>query len=127
MGIEEDLLNALKYFDLKGGKAPNVRPMIDSLMRKVQVNTLREFQVKLAGMQEDINKLIAKLSVPSGSYDKNLDPFFILGVSPDATKDEVEKAYKKKARAAHPDVGGENKDMVLINAAYEVIKRLKGW
>jgi len=127
MGIEEDLLNMLKHFSLGGKKTPDVSPMLDSLIKKVQVNTLREFQVKLAGMQEDINKLIAKLSVPSSGYDKSLDPFSILGVSPDATKDEVEKAYREKAKTAHPDKGGKNKDMIMVNAAYEVIKRVKGW
>ena len=32
------------------------------------------------------------------------DPYKILGVSPDASKDEIKSAYRKKAKLYHPDL-----------------------
>lgn len=41
----------------------------------------------------------------------------VLGVKPDATADEIKRAYRDKAKKAHPDVGGNAKRMADINAA----------
>lgn len=53
-------------------------------------------------------------------------PYEILGVSPNASKDEIAKAYRKLAKKYHPDLnpGDEAaaKKMSEINAAYEEIK-----
>lgn len=45
----------------------------------------------------------------------------ILGVSKDATADEIKKAYHKLARQYHPDAGGDEEKFKEINAAYEVL------
>ena len=54
------------------------------------------------------------------------DPYKILGVSPDATDDEIKQAYRRLAKQYHPDrnPGDEYaaKKMQQINAAYEQIK-----
>lgn len=49
------------------------------------------------------------------------DYYKTLGVSRDATTDEVKKAYRKKARTAHPDAGGDEEEFKKINEAYEVL------
>lgn len=53
-------------------------------------------------------------------------PYEILGVSPNASKDEVAKAYRKLAKKYHPDLnpGDETaaRKMSEINAAYDDIK-----
>lgn len=59
------------------------------------------------------------------------DPYSILGVSPNASEDEIKKAYKKLAKQYHPDVTGNSpeaeKKMQEINAAYdEIINRKSG-
>lgn len=41
----------------------------------------------------------------------------VLGVKPDANKDEVMAAYRRKAKQAHPDVGGSAAKMAEINRA----------
>jgi len=54
------------------------------------------------------------------------DPYKVLGVSPDASDEEVKTAYRKLAKKYHPDLnpGDEYaaKRMNEINAAYEQIK-----
>ena len=44
-----------------------------------------------------------------------------LGIKPDATAAEVKKAYRRKAGKAHPDKGGDGKEMAEINRAYAVL------
>lgn len=45
----------------------------------------------------------------------------ILGVSEDATQDEIKKAYRQLARENHPDAGGDEEKFKEINAAYETL------
>lgn len=44
-----------------------------------------------------------------------------LGVSREASADEIKQAYRAKASAAHPDKGGATEDMKAINNAYECL------
>ena len=41
----------------------------------------------------------------------------ILGVSVDATPDQIKKAYKEKARELHPDLGGDPHEFSKLNQA----------
>ena len=57
------------------------------------------------------------------------NPYEVLGVSPNASKDEIEKAYRKLIREYHPDQYGDNplrklaeEKLQEINEAYDKIK-----
>jgi molecular chaperone DnaJ len=54
------------------------------------------------------------------------DPYKVLGVSPDASDEEIKKAYRRLAKQYHPDRNPGDveaaKKMQEVNAAYEQIK-----
>ncbi len=49
------------------------------------------------------------------------DYYKILGVSRDASKDEIKKAYRKLAHKHHPDKGGDENTFKKISEAYHVL------
>jgi len=49
------------------------------------------------------------------------DYYKVLGVSRDATKDEIKKAYRKLAHKHHPDKGGDEQTFKKISEAYHVL------
>ncbi len=44
-----------------------------------------------------------------------------LGVSPEASKDEIKSAYRYKAKKAHPDKGGDKKEFGILAKAYGIL------
>ena len=52
----------------------------------------------------------------------NTDNYYtILGVSEDATQDDIKKAYRKLAKENHPDKGGDEEIFKNISIAYDAI------
>jgi len=45
--------------------------------------------------------------------------YAILGLTPEATVDQITAAYRRKARECHPDHGGSDAAMAAVNEAYE--------
>ena len=58
------------------------------------------------------------------------DAYKILGLDKSASDEEVKKRYKQLLRNLHPDTGGTEGTTFLLEmvmAAYETIKRQRGW
>lgn len=57
------------------------------------------------------------------------DPYKVLGVSPDASQEEIARAYKKLAKKYHPDLHPNDKiaeaKMCEINEAYDMLQNKK--
>ena len=123
-GTPEDMLSSMfkKFSGITGGQS--IDKMLDTLIRNTQINMLKH-------LRRDIDSNIRKLTQEGAvemAYDESLNPYKILDVSQDATKDEIVKAFRKKAKAAHPDMAsGSKEEMVKVNAAFEAIKQFRGW
>ena|SRR5438045_3904009 len=50
------------------------------------------------------------------------DYYDLIGVAPNATTRIIEAAYKLRARQVHPDRGGDEETMKLLNEAYAVLR-----
>lgn len=47
--------------------------------------------------------------------------YVLLGVTPNASADEVKSAFRRKAREAHPDLKGDSAQFVAIKDAYALL------
>ncbi len=51
-----------------------------------------------------------------------MDPHAVLGLDPDASPEEVHRAYRSLAKRFHPDRAGDGELMISINAAYDLLR-----
>lgn len=63
---------------------------------------------------------------PRADSGSDLDMCYrMLGISSSSPWEEIERAYKRKAKIHHPDRGGDEDTMRALNEAYNRLKRLK--
>ena len=55
-------------------------------------------------------------------FDSTKDYYAVLGVDKDASQIEIDRSYKRLAGKHHPDRGGSEERMKLLNEAYGVLK-----
>ena len=67
-----------------------------------------------------------RLDNPPTAPAQDLDVCFkLLGISPWASWEEIERAYRQKAKVHHPDHGGDDDAMRALNEAYSRIKQAR--
>lgn len=49
------------------------------------------------------------------------EAYEILGVEPDASQEDIEAAYRERARETHPDTGGSKEEFLEVQEAYETL------
>jgi DnaJ domain len=55
-------------------------------------------------------------------FDRNKDYYGVLGVDKEASRNEIDRQYKRQAAKHHPDRGGSEEQMKSLNEAYAVLK-----
>ena len=73
---------------------------------------------------QGIRELRGDATEPMSRQDMDM-AYKILGLSPSSTRDEIEKAYKRKAKVHHPDKGGDEDAMRVLNDVYAKLKKAK--
>ena len=60
----------------------------------------------------------------SGAPDPTTEPYAVLGVAPDATPQQIARAYRRLAKELHPDRAGTatEREMARLNAAYDLLR-----
>ena len=54
-------------------------------------------------------------------FDSSRDYYRVLGVSEDASREDLERAYRGEARKRHPDGGGSEEEMKSLNEAHDIL------
>lgn len=79
----------------------------------------RDYEKYHSGWQDDYEEYNSSKHTP-----QDLPNYYeILGVSHDATSEDIKSRYRQLVKSLHPDISGEDSDadMVKINEAYEVL------
>ena len=107
-------------FDAIAGFRDLVNETFEKLTGKTVASWLREFQQQpkeLLGGEQAAPQQESAMSLASA--------YAMLGLPPTATMEEVKRNYKNLAVIFHPDKGGYTEAMVLLNRAYDRIKKGK--
>jgi hypothetical protein len=55
------------------------------------------------------------------NFDPNKDYYRVLGINEEASKEELDRAYRNAARKRHPDGGGSEEEMKTLNEAHDIL------
>jgi DnaJ-class molecular chaperone len=51
----------------------------------------------------------------------DFNPYIVLGVDENASKDDIKKMFKQKSKTAHPDHGGLPEEFDILKKAYDIL------
>ncbi len=101
-------------------------------VNKAISNSLELASDKISLLEEEFNKILFDLPISNSSLGmfkptqiirmSRAEAANILGVSKNASKEEIQKAYVLAAKKIHPDVGGNNDDFRKLVAAKNILK-----
>jgi DnaJ-class molecular chaperone len=87
----------------------------------IVIRTIKE----LRGDYDNPHQYEEEKNITSPISPQNIEiSYRLLGVSPSSSWDEIERAYRKKAKIHHPDLGGDEDAMKALNEAYELLKKV---
>ncbi len=121
--IEDELFNTFKHFTT-GSESPNSGrrppPKMDpnAMINIMLLGTLKQ-------MQSRINQIVGQLEGRTSNM--NFDPYEVFGLTSGCTKEDLDRAYRERAKILHPDAGGSNDMMAALNMARDMIYKMKGW
>jgi len=58
-------------------------------------------------------------------FDSSKDYYRVLGIAEDASREDLERAYRSEARKRHPDGGGTDEEMKSLNEAHDILSDLE--
>lgn len=59
--------------------------------------------------------------MPLSSFSFEIDPHMVLGVTAEASLEQIREAYRRKSKMYHPDVGGEEWAFRVLAQSYEIL------
>jgi hypothetical protein len=77
--------------------------------------------------EQDEQQARARARAALWSASSPLSAFNMLGLTSNATIDEIKVAYRRRAIQLHPDRGGDHSAMVRLNTAYEEATEYAAW
>ena len=111
-----------------GGKKKTGLSDVFRLIAEVKQNypDLKDLATTIFGPKVDPEELFNKavVYVKQALYN---DPYYIVGISRDDTKELAKDVFKAKAKHYHPDTGGDHKKFTRLNNAWGRIKQERDW
>lgn len=108
----DDLSEKLRYVDLDAGLADDYQKMIDNLAKELEDNRIRVRE------PFTIRREVPNPNAGSGRP----EDYATLGLTPPVDPNDVKSAYRRRAREAHPDVGGSEAEFRNVNESYERLR-----
>ena len=87
-------------------------------LQQIDAHWAAAFKRQRAGLPPFVKRETRMVETPGV---RPVDPRSVLGVSPDASAEEVKGAFRRKALEAHPDRGGSAEAFITLKRAYDAI------
>ena len=101
----------LLHMDRQGRAQDNLR-VLYLAVEAMRMNDAR-------GITDVVREAYLQLPAPA----KTRDPYEVLGVRPDAPLEDIKAMYTIKAKRLHPDAGGTEEEMKVLNEAWERVQQ----